>query len=59
MSNPTQSPLSRTRFREAGTLLGLILIGIVFAFQSDTFLTAPNLINILQQSAINACIAWV
>jgi ribose transport system permease protein len=49
--------LSRIRFRDAGTLLGLILISIVFAFQSDVFLTQPNLINILQQSSINACIA--
>lgn len=49
--------LSRIRFRDAGTLLGLILISLVFAVQSDVFLTEPNLINILQQSAINACIA--
>ena len=49
--------LSNIRFRDAGTLLGLILISVVFALQSDTFLTTPNLLNILQQSAINACIA--
>ena len=49
--------LSNIRFRDAGTLLGLILISVVFAMQSDTFLTTPNLLNILQQSAINACIA--
>ncbi len=48
---------SKARFRDAGTLLGLLLIGAVFASQSATFLTAPNLINILQQSSINACIA--
>ena len=48
---------SRIRFRDAGTLLGLFLISLVFAFQSDVFLTPPNLINILQQSSINACIA--
>jgi ribose transport system permease protein len=46
-----------SRFRDAGTLLGLILIGLIFALLSPTFLTAPNLINILQQSSINACIA--
>lgn len=51
------SLLSRIRFRDAGTLLGLILISIVFADKSDVFLTEPNLINILQQSSINACIA--
>lgn len=49
--------LSRLRFRDAGTLLGLILIGTVFAILSPTFLTAPNLLNVLQQSSINACIA--
>jgi ribose transport system permease protein len=49
--------LSRIRFRDAGTLLGLILISIVFTVMSDAFLTQPNLINILQQSSINACIA--
>ena len=45
------------KFRDAGTLIGLILISIVFAFMSPVFLTAPNLLNILQQSSINACIA--
>ncbi len=48
---------SRIRFRDAGTLLGLVLISAIFAAQSDTFLTTPNLVNILQQSTINACIA--
>lgn len=49
--------LANIRFRDAGTLLGLVLISVVFAVQSDTFLTTPNLVNILQQSTINACIA--
>jgi ribose transport system permease protein len=49
--------LSRLRFRDAGTLLGLILIGAVFAIMAPTFLTGPNLLNVLQQSSINACIA--
>lgn len=49
--------ISRLRFRDAGTLLGLILIGAVFAIMAPTFLTAPNLLNVLQQSSINACIA--
>lgn len=43
--------------RDAGTLLGLALIFIVFATLNPVFLTAPNLLNILQQSSINACIA--
>ncbi|EEW23708.1 ABC transporter permease [Rhodobacter ferrooxidans] len=57
---PSPSPLpllSRIRFRDAGTLLGLILISVVFASLTPVFLTAPNLVNILQQSSINACIA--
>ncbi|MGQ0564641.1 MAG: ABC transporter permease [Gemmobacter sp.] len=51
------SLLSRIRFRDAGTLLGLVIIGVVFSALTPVFLTAPNLMNILQQSSINACIA--
>lgn len=43
--------------RDAGTLFGLILIVAVFAWLSPVFLTGPNLVNILQQSSINALIA--
>ena len=43
--------------RDMGTLLGLLLIGVVFASLSDFFLTERNLVNILQQSSINACVA--
>jgi len=43
--------------REMGTLLGLIIIVIIFANMSDVFLSERNLINILQQSSLNACIA--
>lgn len=43
--------------RDAGTILGLVLIVAVFAWLSPVFLTKPNLINILQQSSINALIA--
>ncbi|MAC79126.1 MAG: ribose ABC transporter permease [Rhodobacteraceae bacterium] len=43
--------------RDAGTLVGLVLIFAVFAFLNPVFLTGPNLLNILQQSSINACIA--
>jgi ribose transport system permease protein len=49
--------LSRIRFRDAGTLVGLTLIAVVFSVLSPSFLTWPNLANILQQSSINACIA--
>ena len=49
--------LPRVSLRDAGTLIGLLLIGAVFAALSPVFLTLPNLANVLQQSAINACIA--
>ena len=43
--------------RDMGTLIGLVIIFAVFAFLSPVFLTVPNLINIMQQSAINAIVA--
>ncbi|WP_409034426.1 ABC transporter permease [Raoultella ornithinolytica] len=43
--------------RDAGTLIGLIIIIITFSFLSPVFFTIPNLLNILQQSSINALIA--
>lgn len=49
--------LSRIRFRDAGTVVGLALICVIFAVLTPSFMTVPNLINILQQSSINACIA--
>ncbi|MEP4198281.1 MAG: ABC transporter permease [Aliishimia sp.] len=62
MTHPTQAKATtfanmKFSVRDAGTLLGLILIVVVFASLSPVFLTAPNLINILQQSSINALIA--
>lgn len=47
----------RINLRDAGTFFGLVLIFAVFAVLNPVFLTTPNLINILQQSSINACIA--
>ena len=47
----------RPGFRDVGTLIGLILIALVFSALTPVFLTGPNLLNILQQSSINACIA--
>jgi ribose transport system permease protein len=43
--------------RDAGTLIGLIIIVAVFAMLVPGFVSERNLINILQQSSINACIA--
>ncbi len=44
-------------WRDMGTVAGLIIMVVVFASLSDVFLTQRNLVNILQQSSINACIA--
>ncbi len=44
-------------WRDMGTLIGLVLIFAVFAVLSPAFLSSRNLVNILQQSSINACIA--
>jgi ribose transport system permease protein len=58
-TTPKTAPFVNLKFslRDAGTLLGLILIIVVFSALSPVFLTAPNWINILQQSSINAAIA--
>lgn len=44
-------------FRDAGVLIGLIVIFGAFALLTPAFLNTANLLNILQQSAINASIA--
>ncbi len=43
--------------RDLGTLIGLLILCVVFASMSDVFVTERNLVNILQQSSINACVA--
>jgi ribose transport system permease protein len=57
---PTQNKwfqVFRFGLRDMGTLLGLVILCIIFASMTDVFMTNRNLINILQQSSINACIA--
>jgi ribose transport system permease protein len=44
-------------WRDMGTVAGLLIMVVVFSSMSDVFLTERNLVNILQQSSINACIA--
>jgi ribose transport system permease protein len=44
-------------YRDLGTVAGLLIMFVVFASMSDVFLTQRNLVNILQQSSINGCIA--
>ena len=48
---------SNISWRDMGTVIGLILMVVVFASMTDVFLAQRNLVNILQQSSINACIA--
>jgi ribose transport system permease protein len=63
MTQPTSRPftpassLIKFNVRDAGTLIGLLIIVITFSFLSPVFFTLPNLLNILQQSSINALIA--
>ena len=67
MTTPTGTPAMTTRFavpallrfglRDLGTLLGLVILCAVFACLTDVFMTERNLVNILQQSSINACVA--
>lgn len=59
MNNTIASRLGQLNisWRDMGTVAGLIIMVLVFSSMSDVFLTQRNLINILQQSSINACIA--
>jgi ribose transport system permease protein len=43
--------------RRAGTLAGLILLGALLSFLSPFFFTASNLLNVMEQTTINAVIA--
>lgn len=52
-----KAAIFRVSVRDMGTLIGLIAICAVFAALSNVFLTERNLVNILQQSSINSCIA--
>ena len=53
----TISPVARVNVRDFGTLIGLLLIMGVFAASAPGFLSTHNLLNVLQQSSINACVA--
>ena len=56
-------PASRPRsglglgLRDFGTLIGLAILVAIFAVAAPGFLDLRNLLNILQQSSINACVA--
>lgn len=49
--------LAALRARRMGTLAGLVVLGAALALLSPHFLTASNLLNVLEQTAINAIIA--
>lgn len=57
LDRPRSLPASRLNIRDFGTLIGLLLIVGVFAAMAPGFLSQRNLVNILQQSSINACVA--
>jgi ribose transport system permease protein len=43
--------------RQLGTLGGLVALGVLLSFLSPHFLTVSNLLNVMEQTAINAVIA--
>jgi len=49
--------LKASALHDAGPLLGLLLLMAFFAVLAPGFLSERNLVNILQQSSINACVA--
>ncbi len=57
LDQPRSLPPPRLNVRDFGTLIGLLLIVGVFAAIAPGFLSQRNLVNILQQSSINACVA--
>ena len=54
---PKTKILGSLSLRDAGTMIGLIIIIAIFGLLVPDFLSQRNLVNILQQSSINACIA--
>jgi ribose transport system permease protein len=54
---PAQNFFASFSLRDAGTLIGLIVIIAIFGLLAPDFLSQRNLVNILQQSSINACLA--
>lgn len=54
---PAVSGRRTLALRDAGTLIGLVVILMVFAMLAPGFISERNLLNILQQSSLNACLA--
>jgi ribose transport system permease protein len=57
LNSPAAMPRFRLNVRDFGTLIGLVIIFAVFAAVAPGFLSERNLLNVLQQSSINACVA--
>jgi len=57
VKTPTSLPAVRLNIRDFGTLIGLLLIMVAFAAVAPGFLGQRNLLNILRQCSINACVA--
>jgi len=53
----TKASAGVARTRQFGTLLGLVSLSVVLWILTPHFLTVSNLLNVLEQSAINAIVA--
>jgi len=53
----TRASAGVARTRQFGTLLGLVSLSVVLWILTPHFLTVSNLLNVLEQSAINAIVA--
>lgn len=56
-AGPSSKLLRSFSVRDAGTLIGVVAIVVIFGLLAPDFLSQRNLLNILQQSSINACLA--
>ena len=50
-------PKSLSTARQFGTLIGLVVLSAVLWALTPHFLTIPNLVNVAQQTSINAVVA--
>ena len=57
VSNVARKELMRSLIQVAGMLPVLLVICILFAFLTDSFLTTNNLINVVRQASINIVLA--
>ena len=48
----------KNNLNEISLLLGIFIVGAIFAAKTDTFLTTPNLINVLRSAAFLGIVTW-